>query len=962
MAKSIVKKIKIIRFWRIRQMEKRLHIDSRTSENFTEKGLEQLTGQSRWKWLTYIVKELIDNSLEAIEAPEITVSLTADNVDESDENISVFSVRDNGNGVSEENIYKIFENIDVFSSTKRHYKNISRGSQGNALKTVLGIQQLLNMDLVVRSNESEYTITIKEDVLSGGMIAVVAKSGIENINGFEVIMRGGLQCFGRVSVIYSAIINFVELNPQASFKVIIKNSDGIEDYKFESDKMKNCIIQKLDMGKATTGKVNWFSYNDFMERVKADLRIDPDMNTRAFVGEFLGLTSDKKQTAVMKTLGKSKKLNELIKDSLLDADMLNTLYNAMKEHTDSFNAKNLKNTLGSIGEENLKHSLIESLCFTKNISTVNNILDELKAKGIDRSVEDLTVYYSAGDIYNSSDKEIPFYFELIAIPMNYIKKVEDSPRCNLTFGINQSFVYSTPKISLNIEKKGRSRHYNSIEAVFQSLNYDFKVICNLFCPTIEFQDKGKQIFNDVPFRKIIQSVVNKAHNKLKDTVVTDLNKLNDKDDEDSYNDFYLEGKAPKGFLKRFVFENFQEVYNDATDNGNHIITQRQLYYAMRPLFLNTIREDGYIYTADSREGNIKKLDFKYKTFEGYVDEYEREILGKRLVYKEDRGFAVEPHSNKRIDLGTATVNKYEPDLNEYNNILFIEKAGFYEQLHNDFELTKKYDLLLVNSKGFGTNAVKDLIEKIQRMKPSVKLYTLTDFDIRGLGIDRSIKTPDELSVMDIEEFNCDRIGITLDDVRKYKLQEEPAGYSRPVLTELENRFTKGEIDQETYNFFKKDLRVEINALKPREFKEYLINKFAELGIKKVEPELYEVDVFEGDDLDEFRQETINEVIGEFVKEKSNEKIYKYLDDLIEEVEEISCDSSQNDIHSQILGELNNFPAENWKKINTRIVDQLKKEYEKIKDEAEETIKTKVWNLLEKNIVIRVDFINDQVAG
>lgn len=57
---------------------KRFHKDARLTENFTETGLYSLTGQSKHEWLRYIIKELIDNSLEATDTPIIVVELNDD--------------------------------------------------------------------------------------------------------------------------------------------------------------------------------------------------------------------------------------------------------------------------------------------------------------------------------------------------------------------------------------------------------------------------------------------------------------------------------------------------------------------------------------------------------------------------------------------------------------------------------------------------------------------------------------------------------------------------------------------------------------------------------------------------------------------------------------------------------------------------------------------------------------------
>jgi hypothetical protein len=73
-------------------MEKRLHTDSRTSENFSESGLEKLTGQNRHSWLRYVLKEIIDNSLEATGTPDIKVEADVYNYNTHLEKINSISI------------------------------------------------------------------------------------------------------------------------------------------------------------------------------------------------------------------------------------------------------------------------------------------------------------------------------------------------------------------------------------------------------------------------------------------------------------------------------------------------------------------------------------------------------------------------------------------------------------------------------------------------------------------------------------------------------------------------------------------------------------------------------------------------------------------------------------------------------------------------------------------------------
>ena len=101
---------------------------SRMMEFFTEEELRAQMGVSRWQWPVALIKELVDNSLDACEsnniAPEIRVELQEDAI----------IVTDNGPGLPLSTLEKSLD-YSMRASDKLGYVSPSRGQQGNALKT-----------------------------------------------------------------------------------------------------------------------------------------------------------------------------------------------------------------------------------------------------------------------------------------------------------------------------------------------------------------------------------------------------------------------------------------------------------------------------------------------------------------------------------------------------------------------------------------------------------------------------------------------------------------------------------------------------------------------------------------------------------------------------------------------------------------------------------------------------------
>lgn len=945
---------------------RRFHRDNRLSENFTEKGLQSLTGQPPNHWIRYVVKEVIDNSLEASDHPEIIVKL-----DENKNGGCNLSIRDNGTGLTKKIIFAIFKDVDSFGGNKRHYKTPSRGNQGNALMTVLGIQNLLGHPLYVTSNNSRYKIEIIKNDIEDRYEVDISRTDVENIHGLQIKLQGELYRFTSDEFHYlleneirDVIISFGELNPQATFS-FIKNDEEVIRF----DRRKNCAVQTLAMNGGTTGKAIWFSPNDFLERMKADFRAVPNLKTSDFIKEFYGLSSYKKKKTVLDKadINGNKFISGFFTETSIKKDDALGLLESMQEETNVFSKRTLAKTLGSIGGKDMQCALMQalSLRFDENgdslLNRIDEIVENLNNKNILITRRDLFTYYGDGDVVETDIKVVPFFFEMIVVPVSDKRALYES---SLSFGINQSFLYSMPRtLDLDIKKANKNeKRYWSFEDAFNDLGYSFKIVCNLTCPNVDFQDKGKQVFDIEPFLDVSSNVTGKIIRKIQRDILPKLNKLHEDPPDEEPQD--LDGKAPKGFIKQFVFDYFEKVYNEATANGKYTLDLRMFYYAINPPFKDLIKSYDYEYTCDSTVEKKKLLELNYSTFGSLVDEYERDVLGERVIYKSDRGFFVEPHSNRRVDLGTASVKRYIPDLSlieEYNNLLFIEKAGYYELLHNDFKISKRYDLGLIFCKGYGTNAGKDLIEKIQKKKPKIKLYTLTDFDIPGLGIARNIKKPDELSAIDIFE-NCVRLGITIDDIKKYNLPPEKVHLKQKMKTELENSYKKKEISKKEYDFLKKNQRVEMNAFTPVEFEKYIIDKLKMHGVTKLKPEKEHLEYLTERNLEDVRNESVKSAIGDFVIEKTRKDLLGFVKKNLVDKSTKKREKKLNDLYNQdslyneVVKELPKFPPKGWKEINREKLDDRQRSRDSITDEYNREVMKSVNKLL-SNVKISVDFTN-----
>lgn len=279
-----------------------MHRVSRTSENFTEQGLESRgVGQTRYHWPRYVAKELIDNALEAGESDvTIGVDVSTRSLGIGNGNrITEITVLDDGPGMDEEMIHAIFEDVDHYVGTKSQYAIPTRGDQGNALMTILGIQYVVNpaRPLVVYSRGQEYTIRAMKRL--NDIEVDIRETQPSHACGFGVTVGFGDN--GESNDAHSTrsvVRNLPLLNPQAEFAV-----------KFGGEDMVLPTVSDSTVTPGTeTELATWLSPNEFADRYIADKAADPDMTLTEFITQFYGLKT---------------KANEVITDAderVLDGD------------------------------------------------------------------------------------------------------------------------------------------------------------------------------------------------------------------------------------------------------------------------------------------------------------------------------------------------------------------------------------------------------------------------------------------------------------------------------------------------------------------------------------------------------------------------------------------------------------------------------------------------------------------
>ncbi|MDP9457708.1 MAG: ATP-binding protein [Actinomycetota bacterium] len=135
---------------------------SRAGEYFDARQLSALTGVPQGEFASVCLKELVDNALDACEtaggSPEISIEAG------DEEGAIRLTVSDNGPGIPPEVVRKVLD-YNVRVSDKAAYRSPTRGAQGNALKTIVGIPYALGVrdPVIIRTRGVRHTIKPRID-------------------------------------------------------------------------------------------------------------------------------------------------------------------------------------------------------------------------------------------------------------------------------------------------------------------------------------------------------------------------------------------------------------------------------------------------------------------------------------------------------------------------------------------------------------------------------------------------------------------------------------------------------------------------------------------------------------------------------------------------------------------------------------------------------------------------------
>ena len=344
---------------------------SRLLDFCSRKELIAQTGHQPDAWPLVVLKELVDNALDACEevevAPEITIQ-----VDDAG-----ITVTDNGPGIPTETINDVLD-FAVRVSSREAYVAPDRGAQGNALKTLVAMPFVLdgNQGVVeVAASGARHRIEFTVDPIRQVPVIKHDVAQADRKNGTSICMKWPDSA---CSILTDAKDRFLQiaddyawLNPHLSMMI-----DWFGDRR---------TIEATDQawekwGPSDPTSAHWYAPQHLERLIAGYIAHDQDngrdRTVRELVSEFRGLSGSAKQKKVLDDTSLHRApLSQFVTGTGIDIAVVTTLLTAMQAHSKPVKPP----ALGIIGKDHLRQRFeaagceMESFDYRKVIDTTDGV-------------------------------------------------------------------------------------------------------------------------------------------------------------------------------------------------------------------------------------------------------------------------------------------------------------------------------------------------------------------------------------------------------------------------------------------------------------------------------------------------------------------------------------------------------------------------------------------------------------
>ena len=326
---------------------------SRLLDFCSEKELIAQTGHRPEDWPLVVLKELVDNSLDACEEagvpPVITVTVDTKGI----------TVADNGPGIPADVIKDVLD-FTIRVSSREAYVAPDRGAQGNALKTIVALPFVLDGErghVTIQGTGGRHEITFAVDPIR--QEPVITHAVEDNIKtGSSVTVHWPDSACTILSTAKGRFLqiadDFTWLNPHLALTVDWygeTTTTGVLDPDWRKWKPSDPTSP------------HWYSPANLERLIAGYIAHDEDHDrrrtVREFVSEFRGLTGSAKQKVVLETTGLGRAALAVFRNgSGLDGERIGTLLDAMRAVSKPVKPAQI----GVIGKANLRNRFETAGC------------------------------------------------------------------------------------------------------------------------------------------------------------------------------------------------------------------------------------------------------------------------------------------------------------------------------------------------------------------------------------------------------------------------------------------------------------------------------------------------------------------------------------------------------------------------------------------------------------------------
>jgi DNA topoisomerase VI subunit B len=320
---------------------------SRLLEFCSEKELINQTGHAVSEWPLVILKELVDNALDACEeaeaSPIIKVSVCGGRI----------IVADNGPGINPKVVESVLD-YSTRTSSREAYVSPTRGAQGNALKTLLAMPFALNGakgETIIEAQGIAHRIVFSVDHIRQEPKITHSRTASDVRSGTRVTVQWPVSAStkprdGKPRFL-QMVAGFGWLNPHLTIEL---------DWEGEGSRIEVSDPTWTKWRPSYPTSPHWYDEDRLARLMGAYIARDQDRGreprtVREFVSEFRGLTATAKQKAVLETIGASRvTLPGFFGTNDINRGRIRTLLTAMQEETRPVQPKDL----GMIGKDHLR--------------------------------------------------------------------------------------------------------------------------------------------------------------------------------------------------------------------------------------------------------------------------------------------------------------------------------------------------------------------------------------------------------------------------------------------------------------------------------------------------------------------------------------------------------------------------------------------------------------------------------